>query len=113
NALLLASRARNFRDAVNRMSALWSHLAVEKVFHTDTSTMLRTTARWLGWLTFLRSPKFAPPSLLDNTPLRRMLESHCSFARIQQAIDVGDLEAVSITAASYTAARSVTFFQGR
>ena len=112
NALLLASRARNYRDAVDHMRALWSNLRVDKVYRTDTATMLRTSARWLAWMTFLRSPRFAPSALLDNTPLRRMLETHCRFARIQQGLDSGDLRAVAVTAASYTTARSVSFFQG-
>lgn len=112
NTVLLASRARNFRHAVDHMTALWGNLAVDKVFRTDTRTMLKTTARWLGWLTFLRSPRYAPAALLDNDPLRAMLESHCRFARIGQAIDSGHLRAVAVTAASYSTARSVTFFQG-
>lgn len=113
NALLLASRARDFHAAVRHMTALWGNLTVDKVYRTDTRTMLKSVARWLAWLTFLRSPRFAPPALLDNSPLRHMLEAHCRMVRIQQAVDGGALDAVAVTAASYTAARSVTFFQGR
>jgi len=112
NALLLATRARNFRQAVDHMSSLWSNLTVDMVYRTDARTLLRTSARWLAWLVFLRSPRFAPSALLDNTPLRRLLESHCQFARIRQAIENGELHALGVTAASYTTARSTTFFQG-
>jgi NTE family protein len=51
-------------------------------------------------------------SVLDNSPLRHLLERHIRFARIQQAIDSGDLRAVSITASGYTTGMSVTFYQG-
>jgi NTE family protein len=57
--------------------------------------------------------KRQPRSVLDNTPLRHMLESHIRFARIQQAIDAGKLDAVSITASGYTSGMSVTFFEGK
>ena len=110
NALLLASRARDFGQAVEHMRRLWCNLRVDKVYRTDTATMLKTSVRWFAWLTFLRNSRFAPSSLLDNTPLRRMLESHCQFARIQQALERGDLHALGVTAASYTSARSITFF---
>lgn len=112
NAMLLASRTGSWREATARMAELWSTLALDNVFRTDTRTMLKTSARWLAWLTFLRSPRFAPAALLDNSPLRTMLEENCHFPRIQQAIDAGELHAVAVTAASYTSARSTTFFQG-
>jgi NTE family protein len=51
--------------------------------------------------------------VLDNSPLRELLERHIRFARIQQAIDAGDLRAVSVTASGYTSGLSVTFYQGR
>lgn len=113
NTLLIASRAHSFRESVDHLVAVWSNLSVSKVFRTDTATMLRTSARWLLWLALWRHPKFAPPSVLDNTPLRQLLELHMRFPRIEQSIANGDLDAVAVTAAGYTSARSVTFFEGR
>ncbi|MDX1454222.1 MAG: patatin-like phospholipase family protein [Gammaproteobacteria bacterium] len=113
NTLLLASRAASFRDSVSHLEAVWSNLTVSKIFRSDTSTMLRTTGRWLLWLLLMRHPRFAPPSILDNRPLRQLMELHMRLPRIQQAIDTGILDAVGVTAAGYTSARSVTFFQGR
>jgi NTE family protein len=53
-----------------------------------------------------------PISLLDNTPLREMLERTLDFERIQQHIDSGALYAASVTASGYTTGQSVSFFQG-
>ena len=53
----------------------------------------------------------APKSLLDNSPLRALLSRNVRFPRIQDAIDRGYLAAVSVTAAGYSTARSVSFFQ--
>jgi len=52
-------------------------------------------------------------SLLDNEPLRRMLKKRVNFHSIQRAIDKGYVDAVSVTAAGYSSARSVSFCQGR
>ena len=53
-----------------------------------------------------------PVSLLDNAPLREMLEKNLDFERIQGNIDAGALYAVCVTASGYTSGQSVSFFQG-
>jgi NTE family protein len=53
-----------------------------------------------------------PVSLLDNAPLRAMLEKNLDFSRIQVNIDSGALYAVCVTASGYTSGQSVSFFQG-
>jgi NTE family protein len=53
-----------------------------------------------------------PMSLLDNAPLREMLQRNLPFERIQDHIDAGALYAVSVTASGYTSGQSVSFFQG-
>jgi NTE family protein len=53
-----------------------------------------------------------PISLLDNTPLARMLGHNLPFDRIQQNIDAGTLYAACVTASGYTSGQSVSFFQG-
>lgn len=113
NAMILGSRVQDFRSGVEHLVSLWENLTVDMVFRTDTRTMLKTSAKWLAWLMMLRSPRFAPPSLLDNAPLRKVLEGHVNVARMQQAIDSGALDAVSVTSSGYSSGRSVSFFQGR
>ncbi|MGB5439595.1 MAG: patatin-like phospholipase family protein [Gammaproteobacteria bacterium] len=112
NAVLLASSANRFREGVDRLYGIYANFHVGKVFKTDGLTALKSGIRWsmtfvLGWVW-----KSQPRSLLDNSPLRHLLERHISFSRIQQAIDSDDLRAVSITASGYTTGISVTFYQG-
>jgi len=112
NAVLLASSATRFQEGVDRLYGIWANFHVGKVFKVDSWTALKSA---LGWgLTFLpgRLATAQPVSILDNSPLRALLESHIRFARIQQAIDSGDLLAVSVTASGYTTGKSVTFYQG-
>jgi len=112
NAVLLASSANRFREGVDRLYGVYANFHIGKIFKTDAWTALKSGVSWSmtfvpGWLR-----KSQPRSVLDNSPLRHLLERHIRFARIQQAIDSGDLHAVSITASGYTTGLSVTFYQG-
>ena len=112
NAVLLASSATRFQEGVDRLYGIWANFHIGKVFRTDTMTAIRSGLRW--GLAFASGGllKLQPQSLLDNSPLRGLLERHIRFARIQQAIDSGDLRAVAVTASGYSSGMSVTFFQG-
>jgi len=112
NAVLLASSATRFQEGVDRLYGIWANFHVGKVFRTDTWTALKSGIRW--GLAFLGGGlgNGQPQSVLDNTPMREMLERHIRFARIQQAIDTGALRAVSVTASGYTSGMSIAFYQG-
>jgi NTE family protein len=112
NAVLLASAAMQFRAGVRRLNGIWENFHVDRVFRTDAWTAVKSGLHW--GLTFGSAGlvKSQPKSVLDNSPLREMLESHIRFARIQQAIDSGVLRAVSVTASGYTTGTSVAFYQG-
>ena len=112
NAVLLASSATRFREGVDRLYGIWSNFHVGKVFKTDTWTAVKSGFFWAVTFMGVGFVKRQPRSILDNSPLRGLLESHIRFARIQQAIDSGALDAVSITASGYTSGMSVTFYQG-
>jgi NTE family protein len=111
-SVVLASKAEHFRSAVTELEYVWSHLRCEQVFKTDHLTMLKSSLHWLssivlgGWLVG------TPKSLLDNSPLRELLSRNVHFPRIRTSIENGNLDAVAVTAASYGAARSETFFEG-
>lgn len=111
NSIVLASRSRKFRTAVMELDQVWSNFRCEQVYRTDHMTMLRIALHWFsavvlgGWL--VGSPK----SLLDNSPLRSLLSENIHFPRIRDAIESGWLDAVAVTAAGYTSARSTSFFQ--
>ncbi|MEA3412405.1 MAG: patatin-like phospholipase family protein [Pseudomonadota bacterium] len=112
NAALLASNALNFQEGVRRMTGVWENFHVGKVFRDDAATAIGNTSRWLlAFLTGRMSGERAL-SVLDNTPLRHMLESHIRLARIQQSIDCGALRALSITASGYGSGSSITYYQG-
>jgi len=110
NAAGLASRAKNFRMAVLGLENTWSQLSSDKVFRTELWSFLRMLLRWvIPGLAAGYTPQNA--ALLDNTPLRHLLELVINRRRIQEAIDADYLKALCITASCYNDGKSVTFFQ--
>lgn len=112
NATALASHAARFRAGVRGLEAVWMNFHVDQVYRTDFSGLSGRALQWLGALFFAGLGAHRPISLLDNAPLRRLLDRLVRFDRIQQAIDSGDLRALAITASGYSSGQSVSFFQG-
>jgi len=110
NAATLAAHADDFTRAVAQLLEVWEHMRCELVYRTDFASIVKSGARWLSSLMLLS--RHNPVSLLDNAPLREMLDKGLPFARIQEHIDSGALYAVCVTASGYTSGQSVSFFQG-
>ena len=110
NAATLAIHADNFSRAVGNLLEVWENMRCHHIYRTDVSSITRRGLRWLGALSWLSRQN--PISLLDNAPLKDMLERTLQFERIQDHIDSGALYAVSVTASGYTSGQSVSFFQG-
>ncbi len=110
NAVTLAVLADNFSRGVATLLEFWEHMRCENIYRTDAWHIMRTGARWLSAMMLIS--RHNPMSLLDNAPLREMLEKNLNFDRIQLHIDSGALYAVCVTASGYTSGQSVSFFQG-
>ena len=113
NAASMAVWAEDFGGGVDALNDIWENFHVGQVYRSDPMGIGLSGARWIsafafGWLT-----RRAPRSLLDNAPLRALLEQRLDFSRIQRAIDMAALHSVSITCSGYTTGQSVSFFQGR
>ncbi|MEA3191807.1 MAG: hypothetical protein QOD26_140 [Betaproteobacteria bacterium] len=110
NAATLAVFADNFSRGVASLLEVWENMHCHQIYRTDAWHILRTGARWLSALMLVSRRN--PVSLLDNAPLREMLERNLDFGKIQPHIDSGALYAVCVTASGYTTGQSVSFFQG-
>ena len=110
NAAVLGIYADNFRRGVGYLIDVWEHFHVNRVYRADPWGVIQTGNRWLSAMMLIN--RGSPVSLLDNAPLREMLEKTLEFGRIQENIDKGDLYAISITASGYTSGQSVSFYQG-
>ena len=110
NAATLAVFADNFSRGVASLLEVWEHMRCHHIYRTDPWHILKSGARWLAAMMLVSRRN--PMSLLDNQPLREMLEKNLDFGRIQTHIDSGALYAVCVTASGYTTGQSVSFFQG-
>lgn len=113
NAAALAAEAQRLRSGVSLLQETWGHLTVDRVYRTDSWTVYRSAAHWVLALLLGGLGPRNPRSLLDNRPLRRLLQTHIQWSQIGANIEAGHLNAVGITAAAYTTGRNVCFFQGR
>lgn len=116
NAAALACGADDFDQAVQRIADVWWNFESRQVYQTDMLDVLRSGARWLsllslGWVV-TRWWRLKPRSLLDNTPLAQLLHTMVPLHRLPQLIDAGHLQALAVSASSYSTGFHVTFFQG-
>ncbi len=112
NAALVASSAHQFQEGIKRLIGIWENFHVGKVFKADTMTALTSGLDWAWSVVSGGLSRGHPKSLLDNTPLRELLERHLRLARIQQSIDCGALRAIAITASAYSSGCSIAYYQG-
>jgi NTE family protein len=113
NAAVIASGCKTFSAAVDGLLDVWQNFHAEQVYRADFLGIAATAARWLGSLMFGWLIHKSPRSLLDNSPLRRLLAHRINLAGIDDAIACQALRAISITCSGYNSGQSVSFFQGR
>jgi NTE family protein len=110
NAATLAVFSDNFTRAVGNLLEVWENMHCDHIYRTDPWHIMKTGARWLSAMMLISRNN--PMSLLDNEPLRHMLQRNLPFERIQTHIESGALYAVCVTVSGYTSGQSVSFFQG-
>ena len=112
NAAALATNADCWRRGVARALRLWRNITVGDVYEAELSTVSVYGMRWLASvLVGARGPEGAA-SMLDNTPLRGLLERVLDLSVVTSRIEAGQLHALAINATSYTTGHAVTFFDG-
>lgn len=111
NAVAIACYASRFRLGVHGLETVWRGFRSEQVYRTAFPGLVARGARWLSALFLGGLGTRRPVSLLDNTPLRQLLERLLRFDRIEHAIAQGDLHAVSVTCSGYSSGESVSFFE--
>lgn len=116
NVAALACHCDQFDVAVRKMVHIWRNMHADTIYRADSLGVLRSGAHWLtllslGWA-LARWGMMRPRSLLDNSPLKALLQSGViPFERLPQLIADGHLQALSITASSYSSGNHLTFFE--
>jgi NTE family protein len=116
NASALACGCDDFDATVRLIATTWRHIHADDVYRADHLSMLRSGAKWMtllsvGWL-LAKWRRIKPRSLLDNNPLRNLLARLVPLERLPELIRVGHIQALAVTASSYSSGEHVTFFEG-
>ncbi len=112
NASYLAARSDNFQEAADNMVKMWGTITADRVFKTDALSAGRSGLKFLTDATVgaLYRKKLAR-SLLDTSPLKKFLDENIPFARIDENLKQGHLDALSVTAMNYGNSSSISFVQ--
>ncbi|MBK6322644.1 patatin-like phospholipase family protein [Candidatus Aalborgicola defluviihabitans] len=115
NASALACGADNFDATVRMIAATWRGFHADQVYRAGHLDMLRSGAKWLtllslGWV-LAKWRRVKPRSLLDNSPLAELLQRLVPLERLPELISQGHMQALAVTASSYSSGEHVTFFE--
>jgi len=116
NGSALACGSDNFDATVRMIAATWRGFHADQVYQTGHLAMLRSGATWMtllsvGWM-LAKWRRVKPRSLLDNTPLSELLTRLVPLERLPELIRQGHMQALAVTASSYSSGEHVTFFEG-
>lgn len=116
NAASLACGADDFDSAVRRIAEVWRNFHSSQVYRADSVSMLRSGTSWitlltLGWV-IAKWRRNNPRSLLDNAPLGELLNHLVPLQRLPELIRSGQVQALAVTASSYSSGEHITFFEG-
>lgn len=115
NAAALACGADDFDEAVARIAEVWRDFHAGQVYRADSLSVIGSGARWRMLLGFGRFAanwmRIKPRSLLDNTPLAQLLGRMVPLDRLPRLMQQGHVQALAVTASSYSSGEHVTFFE--
>lgn len=111
NAVAMAGGNPIFRHNISHLESLWTEIAVNRIYKSQTLEIFRNLTGVARQL--FAGKEGAPVALLNNSPLRFMLEQEVNFDAISSAIDEGRLSALGVNACGYSTGQNLCFFQGR
>ena len=113
NTTALGCYASCFNLGVKKLEWIWKNLDTAKIYHNDAKGVFGHIGN--GMLASFQADyaNKLPRSLLNNAPLRNLLNLVMNFKRIDNHILRGYLSAVSVTASSYSTGNSISFYQAK
>ncbi|MCS6838198.1 MAG: patatin-like phospholipase family protein, partial [Bdellovibrionaceae bacterium] len=102
NAAKLASYQKNISESIYQLEQLWSRLRSEDIFLTDAGSLGKIGLKLFGKLSLggLMGVEEGQ-SLLDTTPLQKLLTQEINYQQIDDNIKQGKVHALCISALDY------------
>ncbi|ALZ74512.1 patatin-like phospholipase family protein [Rheinheimera sp. F8] len=113
NGTAIACYASCFQLGVKKLEWVWKNFHTGQVYYSD---YVRASWHLLrGFLSAFQADyaNHKPVSMLDNKPLKILLNNMLDLKRLDRNIMGGYLDSVSVTASCYNSGDSITFFQSR
>lgn len=113
NGTAIACYASCFQLGVKKLEWVWKNFHTGQVYYSD---YIRATWHLVrGFLSAFQADyaNHKPVSMLDNKPLKILLNNMLDLKRLDRNIMGGYLDSVSVTASCYNSGDSITFFQSR
>lgn len=111
NTTALACYASCFQLGVKKLEWVWKNLHTNNIYHSDPYRVFSHIAKGVFGSFQADYANRPARSLLNNAPLRHLLNQVIDFRRIDNNIIKGYLSGVSVTASSYTTGDSISFYQ--
>lgn len=111
NATFLASKAMEGLRGLEDLAQFWAQIRTEAVYHLP-QTPLDKFSRWATALGLLRSAR-TRAAVMDSLVLVNTLHQAIDLERIDAALKNGALQALAVTASSYSSGVHWTFCQTR
>jgi len=111
NTTALACYASCFQLGVKKLEWVWNNLSTNRIYHSDPYRVFGHIAKGVFGSFQADYANRPARSLLNNAPLRELLNEVIDFRRIDNNILKGYLSAVAVTASSYTSGDSISFYQ--
>jgi NTE family protein len=118
NAVALGSTRGSFAERAQGLEAAWLELTADRVYQVAARRVWWRAMRWMLRLGGGGLPGPRPRSLLGTAPLRQFLaerfaDDNGRLIGVAGSVASGELDAVAITASSYTTGKSTTWIEGR
>ena len=111
NTTGLACYASCFHLGVKKLEWIWKNLTTDRIYHSDPLRVFGNIGKAMLASFQADYANKTARSLLNNAPLRDLLNMVVDFKRIDSNILRGYLDAVSVTASSYSSGDSISFYQ--
>lgn len=111
NSTSLACYASCFHLGVKKLEWVWKNLSTNSIYHSDALRVLNNIVQGTFSTFQADYANKTSRSLLNNAPLRNLLNKVIDYKRIDNNILQGYLSAVSVSASGYNSGDSISFYQ--
>jgi NTE family protein len=120
NTAFIAAHGETFAQAADELASLWLSITPDQIYRVDAASLIRNVIRW-GWRLAsggISDANEQTRGLVDTAPLVQLLRGALSKGAdgtidgIERNIASGRLQAVALSATSYSTGQAVTWVQG-